>query len=297
MRLICPKCDAQYDIADDVIPEGGRDVQCSSCTHTWFQMEKHKLVNRSLIERPTKPERDVNDPPPKPADFSTRRPLDSSIADILREEAAREKADIPPPTLQAAPPPTSSGSTAERAEETRKRIAELTGETAYTPAAIAAAATGPVAEVARPASVVTGDTVSGGNQRSMPSIHEINATLSERAESVDLSGLTVAEQEEVVKRRGFRRGFVLMLLLIAILITPYFFVDEITEKFPQTQEYMDRYVVIVDDGRIWLNEQVQIVRVMAEDLIKRVSAPDDTSTEADPVVNTPAVADTPDPEN
>jgi len=131
----------------------------------------------------------------------------------------------------------------------------------------------------------------------MPSIHEINATLSERAENIDLSGLTVAEQEEVAKRRGFRRGFVLMLLLIAILITPYFFVDEITENFPQTQEYMDRYVVIVDDGRIWLNEQVQIVRVMVEDLIERVSAPDDTSTETDPVVNPPAVTDTPDPEN
>ena len=60
---------------------------------------------------------------------------------------------------------------------------------------------------------------------------------------------------------------------------------------------MDRYVVIVDDGRIWLNEQVQIVRVMVEDLIERVSAPDDTSTETDPVVNLPAVTETPDPEN
>lgn len=37
MRLICPKCDAQYEVAEHVIPEEGRDVQCSSCGHIWFQ--------------------------------------------------------------------------------------------------------------------------------------------------------------------------------------------------------------------------------------------------------------------
>ncbi len=37
MRLICPNCDAQYEVPDDVIPPEGRDVQCSSCGNTWFQ--------------------------------------------------------------------------------------------------------------------------------------------------------------------------------------------------------------------------------------------------------------------
>ena len=37
MRLICPNCGAQYQISDDVIPTGGRDVQCSNCGHTWFE--------------------------------------------------------------------------------------------------------------------------------------------------------------------------------------------------------------------------------------------------------------------
>ncbi len=38
MRLICPNCGAQYEVADDVIPTAGRDVQCSNCGHTWFEM-------------------------------------------------------------------------------------------------------------------------------------------------------------------------------------------------------------------------------------------------------------------
>ncbi|MCA0994048.1 zinc-ribbon domain-containing protein [Alloyangia pacifica] len=38
MRLICPNCGAQYEVPVDVIPTGGRDVQCSDCGHTWFQL-------------------------------------------------------------------------------------------------------------------------------------------------------------------------------------------------------------------------------------------------------------------
>lgn len=37
MRLICPNCGAQYEVDPQVIPDGGRDVQCSNCGHTWFQ--------------------------------------------------------------------------------------------------------------------------------------------------------------------------------------------------------------------------------------------------------------------
>ncbi len=37
MRLICPNCGAQYEVDDSVIPEAGRDVQCSGCGQTWFQ--------------------------------------------------------------------------------------------------------------------------------------------------------------------------------------------------------------------------------------------------------------------
>ncbi len=37
MRLICPNCNAQYEVDDSVIPESGRDVQCSNCGRSWFQ--------------------------------------------------------------------------------------------------------------------------------------------------------------------------------------------------------------------------------------------------------------------
>lgn len=36
MRMNCPNCGAQYEVDDNVIPDNGRDVQCSNCGHTWF---------------------------------------------------------------------------------------------------------------------------------------------------------------------------------------------------------------------------------------------------------------------
>lgn len=37
MRLTCPNCNAQYEVDAAVIPDLGRDVQCSNCGQTWFQ--------------------------------------------------------------------------------------------------------------------------------------------------------------------------------------------------------------------------------------------------------------------
>jgi len=38
MRLICPNCSAQYEVDANLIPEEGRDVQCSNCGNTWFEL-------------------------------------------------------------------------------------------------------------------------------------------------------------------------------------------------------------------------------------------------------------------
>ncbi|MEL7462031.1 MAG: zinc-ribbon domain-containing protein [Pseudomonadota bacterium] len=41
MRITCPNCQAQYDIDAAMIPAEGRDVQCSSCAHTWLELGPH----------------------------------------------------------------------------------------------------------------------------------------------------------------------------------------------------------------------------------------------------------------
>lgn len=75
MRLICPNCAAQYEIDAAVLPEKGRDVECSRCGQIWFQ------------PRPQTEDGTNFDPQARPA---LNRSLSDSVLSVLREEAARE---------------------------------------------------------------------------------------------------------------------------------------------------------------------------------------------------------------
>ena len=74
MRLTCPRCGAQYEIAAAAIPAAGREVECSACSHVWFQPGQPKAA-------------EPYDPGARPA---LNRPLNESILAILRDETARE---------------------------------------------------------------------------------------------------------------------------------------------------------------------------------------------------------------
>jgi predicted Zn finger-like uncharacterized protein len=97
MRLICPNCDAQYEVPDDVMPAAGRDVQCSNCGQTWFQhhpdYQPDDDTPGELGDTAPTPDEETAAPPPAPPakPAPTRKQLDQSVADILRQEAEAEK--------------------------------------------------------------------------------------------------------------------------------------------------------------------------------------------------------------
>lgn len=278
MRLICPNCEAQYNVGDDAIPEGGRDVQCSNCQQTWFQTEKPFVEGRGATSALTRPLPKVEVTETSPADATSvisemmaedvaedmaddaaenikdiiaddtpktpqvppRKALDTAVADILREEAEREDSvqksipgsdPTPPPLTQ-----TERRIEAVDADETRKRIAQMTEDEG---------------------GVRTGEEPAYDDRRSaIPDINEINAALRARAEASDVSGLTEAEKLAAVQRRGFRGGFLAILVLFAILIGPYFFADQITENLPQTRGFMAEYTTTIDQLRVRLDDLV-----------------------------------------
>lgn len=57
MRLVCPNCDAEYEVDDAAVPKDGRDVQCSNCGHAWFQQHPE-------IEAEAEAEADLYEAPP-----------------------------------------------------------------------------------------------------------------------------------------------------------------------------------------------------------------------------------------
>tara|TARA_B100000963_G_scaffold5456_1_gene4119 strand:+ start:79 stop:744 length:666 start_codon:yes stop_codon:yes gene_type:complete len=94
MLIKCPNCDAQYEVPNDIIPAAGRDVQCSSCSKTWFvtgESEK-KIVKDKASNYRSQGKGEV-------PDFETTESflldkgtndVDANVLEILRNEADRE---------------------------------------------------------------------------------------------------------------------------------------------------------------------------------------------------------------
>lgn len=134
MRLVCPNCGAQYEVPDDVIPQSGRDVQCSNCGNTWFQVhpdDDHGLadelgqpVDDDLSADPepsargadpdpdTGPQADPYPPEPEPdhdqapdADEPAEVPEQAWTSDMAEPEPEQPIWDEPAPGVTAAQMP------------------------------------------------------------------------------------------------------------------------------------------------------------------------------------------------
>ncbi|WP_375254181.1 zinc-ribbon domain-containing protein [Yoonia sp.] len=270
MRLICPNCDAQYNVADDTFAGGGRDVQCSSCDHTWFQTKRRANVSREVSRvlstpmpsvRKTKSrglgtydsqqsvvKSQAHDTPQGAAqtdgpkhqpikDGPRHRAVDPEVANILKEEAAtrRKQTDYSTQTRQK-----SRDLKPQDIEETLRRVSEMTVESGGTLAGESPAVAAAVAAASQ------------ADPRAIPDITEINTALRARAEATDQGGL-IELQTVRRKRRGFRRGFFVVLLLVAIAVGPYIFAEEIVNAMPEWRAQMTTYVAVMDELRRSLN--------------------------------------------
>lgn len=74
MRLVCPNCEAKYEVPEDAIPETGRDVQCANCGHAWFQMRPRTETAPAAA-------------PVAPAPVSAPVPAPAAVAEPVVEEA------------------------------------------------------------------------------------------------------------------------------------------------------------------------------------------------------------------
>ena len=43
MIISCPNCKKKFEVADNLIPDGGRLLQCSGCSNKWFFKNKSSL--------------------------------------------------------------------------------------------------------------------------------------------------------------------------------------------------------------------------------------------------------------
>lgn len=276
MRLICPNCGAQYEVANDVIPKAGRDVQCSNCGHTWFEHPGASEAAEEGIDLPPPPapepeaepepaaeQAPETEPEPAPnaetedkAEDDTparqqpeRREIDPDVANILREEADREEAARQAEaqsgleTQQDLGLDDAPSAQDQRDEEARRRMARLRGK----PEAAAAS------------------TVAASRRELLPDIEEINSTLRSSSEREGSSHQTEVVAEEGRKRkRGFRFGFWLIVIVAAIAAAIYIFAPQINAAVPQLDPLLTSYVALVDQTRLWLDLKMQDILLRME---------------------------------
>ncbi|AXI47783.1 hypothetical protein C1J03_18280 [Sulfitobacter sp. SK012] len=257
MRLTCPNCDAQYEVPDEVIPTTGRDVQCSNCGQTWYQHHADHAPSdeddeAEDISAPA-PDEEVSPPPEPtpPAAEPERKRLDPAVADILRQEAEAEREartnTRDTATLETQPELGIDDSAPEddaerRARESRTRMARMRGED---PEQLDDAAT----------------TAAALNSRRdlLPDIEEINSSLrssSDQDEGGASDQTRIDAPTHQRKKRGFRSGFMLIVLLALILSAIYLFAPQLSAAVPALEPTLTQYVALIDQGRVWLNGQV-----------------------------------------
>ncbi len=281
MRLTCPNCGAQYEVPYEVIPQSGRDVQCSNCGVTWFQHHpdhplpeeddsepdwdagaeaggtangRGGIEDAQIVEDPM-PEESAEDTGPVPetgeAPAPERRALDSSVTDVLREEAERERIaraaerastletqtelGLNEGSARAAQEPSSE--TSRRRAEARARMERLRGTSDVDDA---------VAEQPDP----------GTRRNLLPNIDEINSSLDSDSRTPGTDDAEPMDNAATAGSGGFRRGFLSVVLLAVIGLLLYIFAPQLAQAVPALEGVMSGYVGLIDAARIWLDGMV-----------------------------------------
>ncbi|MCP3971718.1 MAG: thioredoxin [Rhodobacteraceae bacterium] len=249
MRLICPNCGAQYDVEDAVIPDQGRDVQCSNCGHTWFQQPAHldpELAEELGREPPPPMEDEPVEPQPEAADRA-RRGLDPDVAGVLREEAEREtsarraEAETGIETQPDLGLDTAAEIAASRSAAARSRMARLRGLDDDAEAETAAAA-------------------AGSRRERLPDVEEINSSLraSQDREAVDEESGAAGDSEVARPERRSGRLLSRLIILAAILaLLVYMLAPQIGGYLPQSEPHLTSYVDWVNGLRDQLNGLIE----------------------------------------
>ncbi|EEE38721.1 MJ0042 family finger-like domain protein [Rhodobacteraceae bacterium KLH11] len=239
MRLTCPNCGAQYEVPDEVIPEGGRDVQCSNCEETWFQSKDPKLsaakpeaalsptstIEEAFAKAEDPPAEDAPEPKvaetePESAEDTASSNVDPAVSSILKQEAARE---------------------AELREREGSNL-ESQPDLALDPPEQ------PKVKPKRPATTETA--ADAGQKDELPDVEAINS---------GLRGDLTSDETEVTaparKSGGFLRGFALIIIIGVALFLIYGNANQISEAVPQADPMLKSYVSLVDQARLWLEAQ------------------------------------------
>ncbi|MEI6799264.1 MAG: zinc-ribbon domain-containing protein [Pseudomonadota bacterium] len=218
MRLVCPSCDAEYEIARSAIPRSGREVECSNCGHSWFQA----FADLRLDETVDEPDQDAADPPSG---------MDDAVLEVLRQEALREvkarhaEAGRFGLEMQTEMPLTRHGAGADHLQSLK-----AAGDIPPTPPA------------PRP------------RRDLLPAIDDVSAVL---GQTPDTGAAPQAPQDlPKITPSPLGRAILMLALAAVVLLALYVFAPEIAAKVPALAKACGDYVAAVDRAIHWAQDHL-----------------------------------------
>jgi predicted Zn finger-like uncharacterized protein len=283
MRLTCPNCRAQYEVDDSAIPARGRDVQCSSCGHGWFE---RPVVAQGAPAPQVAADPSVETPPPaapRPEAggpigprLVPKRELDPAIAEVLRAEAAREAQQrrrdaaealeeqhefaLEPartPPLPAYPDP-DAGSGPDSEPVSMPDTGFGARAAPGNPPAPEAETTTPGTDRPAPGRFTDATRVPVPRRDLLPDIEKINASLNPQGPDArgETAFQTPAQTRTRRRGRGFRLGFSVVLLMATAAVLVYGFAPRIAAEMPALAPSLEAYVTEVNAARLWINAKL-----------------------------------------
>ena len=290
MRLICPNCSAQYEIDVSLVPDEGRDVQCSNCGHTWFELPPPSddfSEPSPRAEPDSEPETAPDHEPTKdapshaamaiaaasedseeddnffdrPATGATpavaaagvrRRPADAADVDLLKEEATREMAKRRAPPSEPIEMQADLGLAEIKSRRTPSRALR---------ARMAHLKEEPPTEV-QPVDTNRTRLLDPGGRAEVISDASSDAPRRDLLPDIDEINSTLKSTKKrgqadpaTVERQqnGFRIGFLLMTLVAIALIVAYAQAPAIARILPGSESTLIQYVDGANTMRDWIN--------------------------------------------
>lgn len=273
MELICPSCEARYDVPDAAIGDKGRQVSCLNCGHGWHAYPP-LVLEASEAPKSATPNWQSEDEKASPVGAGASRLSEwTTPEEDLSDSSVAENSssDVAP----IAPPPASS-SRHEQLAEIREMLAEVQTESR------ASAAISPDAALAAGAAVsaATQDRALGaepnpsaqssggaGNVADLDSDDPIDA-LRQKLSQKDVQRMAPkppdtrklrrahARKEAHRRRReaqgsgAFLTGFLLVVVVAAIMVALYLLHPQIIERMPGTEPALTEYVSTIDGWRV-----------------------------------------------
>ena len=283
MRLTCPNCGAQYEVPDEVIPDEGRDVQCSNCGDTWYQAHPDfpGLAAEAEAELDNAPPQARSDAPPQAPSDPDPSPEPDTDTGNLRAALGGHDPD-PDPDFEPAPPAHRAPDKKDVPEgianilrEEAEREAQLRGaidadplesqpdlgldDLPDEPSQRAREARNRMARMRGQTPPDQKKASALGSRRDMlPDIEEINSSL--RASDDGKSSHTAVGPARIArdkgKKGGFARGFALIVLIGVIMAAVYGNATRISAAVPQAKPVLDAYVLTINQARVWLDTQI-----------------------------------------